>query len=363
MQALELRQLISRLPSAQPLTDAFERRNPLKKAPWYSSQKEHLVGWLDDYGGAGAYDRQRPGQDARHFYMHFQCAPGLLWLAEALGEEPKVLKAAIKAIEAAGAKGAAQCGAFRKVISWTRIEALVAMRKVRPAISGEDAFESFIAMIKDAPFGQGLISESEVWQQLGLVNATKSQQDAALVSLAQHVTVTPHPRKKAIYFEASGKSASRPVKRKKAATPPQQQQPQPSVTPVQPLDLNAPTMRAVSIRQPYIELILQGRKDIEYRTWRIKPGPILLHASKTLTEVEEWTAQTQGVNLDEVPFGALVGVVDIVHVTGDGETIRWHLANPRRFTTPVSYKGAASIMRVPTSVIQTQLKEMTTGDI
>lgn len=129
MKAQDLRLVVATLPTRQPITDDFESRHPLAKRPWYSSQKQHLIGWLGEYGTGGAYNRQKPGQDAQHFYTHFQGAPGLLWLAEALGEEQDTLHRAVEAIEAAGTKGAAQCGAFRRVIPWTRIEELLSQRR------------------------------------------------------------------------------------------------------------------------------------------------------------------------------------------------------------------------------------------
>ncbi|MEV6769818.1 hypothetical protein AB0N05_14440 [Nocardia sp. NPDC051030] len=84
------------------------------------------MGWLADYDGPGYYERTNPGQDARTFYTQFKCAPGLLWLAEALGEDPIRLQEAMTRVEAAGQNLASQCGAFRAVIPWARIEELLA---------------------------------------------------------------------------------------------------------------------------------------------------------------------------------------------------------------------------------------------
>ena len=130
MKARELRAVIARLPAAQPVTDTYEHRGEGMRTVWYSSQKEHLMGWLDQYGTPGAYNRKNPGQDARHFYTHFQCAPGLLWLAEALGEDQTTLERGVRAIQEAAPKGAAQCGAFRQVVPWTRIEVLLRAKGV-----------------------------------------------------------------------------------------------------------------------------------------------------------------------------------------------------------------------------------------
>lgn len=44
---------------------------------------------------------------------------------------------------------------------------------------------------------------------------------------------------------------------------------------------------ALSIRQPWIDLILRGEKTIEVRDWEVtRRGPILLHASRTV----DWQA-------------------------------------------------------------------------
>lgn len=46
-------------------------------------------------------------------------------------------------------------------------------------------------------------------------------------------------------------------------------------------------MKALSIRQPWAWLIVNGHKDIENRTWSTGTrGPILIHASKGMTQNE-----------------------------------------------------------------------------
>ena len=127
MSATGLRRVIGGLATAQPLTDAYESATESgePRTVWYRSQKEHLEGWLERYDGPGAYGRRNPGQDARFFYNHFKCAPGLMWLAEALGENPDRMAEAIAAVRAAGLNLASQCGAFRRVVSWERITELI----------------------------------------------------------------------------------------------------------------------------------------------------------------------------------------------------------------------------------------------
>lgn len=72
-----------------PISDSYER-DYLPGKHWWTSQREHVTAWLDEIDGPGAYERASRGLGARHAYTHFQCAPGLLWIAEALGEDPAV---------------------------------------------------------------------------------------------------------------------------------------------------------------------------------------------------------------------------------------------------------------------------------
>lgn len=125
----ELVAIIRTLPEDQPITDAVEGRTtagyPGSRPPWYRSQKEHLIGFVGEYRTPGAYGRAGLDGSARDWYQRFQCAPGLLWLAEALGEEEAVLRRSVEAIDAAGPRAASRCGAFRRIVPWSRIEELL----------------------------------------------------------------------------------------------------------------------------------------------------------------------------------------------------------------------------------------------
>ncbi len=124
MKVPELLNIIEKLQAAKPVTDAYE---PLRRysSVWYSSQKEHLLGFWGQYNTPGAYNRKHTDRDAKFAYNHLRCAPGLLWLAEALGEERTVLERGIAAINEAGPNLSSQCAAFRKIVPWSRIESLI----------------------------------------------------------------------------------------------------------------------------------------------------------------------------------------------------------------------------------------------
>lgn len=121
--------ILARLDAHYPISDGYEEAH-LPGPHWWGSQREHVVRWLRDIGGAGAYNRKTRGLGAQHFYQHFQCAPGLLWVGEALGESPLVVQ---RAADAAGGVGrpAMQCAAIRRVIPWSRIAELVSLQERR----------------------------------------------------------------------------------------------------------------------------------------------------------------------------------------------------------------------------------------
>src|SRR5690606_20130422 len=109
-------------------------------------------------------------------------------------------------------------------------------------------------------------------------------------------------------------------------------------------------MKTLSIRQPWAELILQGRKTIELRTWQTHyRGAILIHAGGNL---EQDGCEAYGIDPAEITRGAIVGTVDIVDMVtfdtdsfaamrdqhldlGDwpGDVLGWRLANPQRLET------------------------------
>ncbi|MCA0438768.1 MAG: hypothetical protein LCH98_20305 [Actinobacteria bacterium] len=127
----ELRTILLGLPASCPISDDYKTRfrAASTRKPWYAHQKEHWLGWLAEYSGPGAYGRARRSLDAKHAYNHFQCPPGLIWMAEALGEDPAVVARAVDlatAQEADGKRVATQCRVIREQMTWPRIEALCA---------------------------------------------------------------------------------------------------------------------------------------------------------------------------------------------------------------------------------------------
>ncbi len=127
MSPAALRKLILPLAAETPITDSLERAMAGldRGSGWEGRQKQHLLGWLGEYDGPGFYGRANWNRSARFVYNQFQCAAGLLWLAEASGAPRAALLLARKAVLAAGPRNAAQSAAMRRVLPWAAVAALL----------------------------------------------------------------------------------------------------------------------------------------------------------------------------------------------------------------------------------------------
>ncbi len=127
-------------------------------------------------------------------------------------------------------------------------------------------------------------------------------------------------------------------------------------------------MKAISIRQPWAWLIMNGGKDIENRDWPTSVrGRVLVHASKGMTryEYEDALMTTASVcgGIEEAPSlpafedlqrGGILGTVEIVDCV-TASTSRWFfgrygfvLRNPRPQPF-IPYKGMLGFFEVDAS--------------
>lgn len=144
-------------------------------------------------------------------------------------------------------------------------------------------------------------------------------------------------------------------------------------------------MRALTICQPYAELIARGVKRVENRTWEmLYRGPLLIHAGKSRKFL---SGDNFGIPLTAMDWGAVVAAVDVVecfHIDRiEAERRKTHehrrpgdfashlefllrhehvegpycivLANVRRFDKPLPFKGAQGIFDVPTHLVKEYL--------
>jgi hypothetical protein len=101
--------------------------------------------------------------------------------------------------------------------------------------------------------------------------------------------------------------------------------------------------RALSLRQPWAWLVVNGYKDIENRSWRTNHrGPLLIHASANQSNCSEESLaemeQKYRVKIPrELPFGGIIGIVDVVDCAKQHPSIwkfrgswGWVLKSPHR---------------------------------
>jgi len=118
-------------------------------------------------------------------------------------------------------------------------------------------------------------------------------------------------------------------------------------------------MRAITIHQPWAELIVRGEKDVENRSWRTHHrGPLLIHAG---ARADDASFAEHGVP-DAAERSGIIGVVELVECTQE-RTSRWHqegswgwyLTGARRFKKPIPLKGRRGLFEVPDRKVAAQL--------
>lgn len=135
-------------------------------------------------------------------------------------------------------------------------------------------------------------------------------------------------------------------------------------------------MKCLSLWQPWAYTMLYGPKDLENRGWPTSHrGSLLVHASKTVTDLNGATFDRIRVLWPEVPpllmsmcpLGAIVGIVDVVgcgrpeNFPGNGWAWgpwchQW--ANRRPFKTPIPYRGAQGLFDVPEAIVREAIRQV-----
>lgn len=129
-------------------------------------------------------------------------------------------------------------------------------------------------------------------------------------------------------------------------------------------------MKALSIRQPWAWLIVNGHKDIENRVWSTRyTGPLLIHASKGMTrseydEVADMIANERpfmgmGIKLPDPNIIERGGIVGLAHCNGSvDQCVSPWFFGPYGFvlsdakTLPfVPFKGMLGFFEVPDELV------------
>jgi len=125
-------------------------------------------------------------------------------------------------------------------------------------------------------------------------------------------------------------------------------------------------MKAISLRQPWADLVVTGRKTLELRSWTVSHrGLLAIHASQT---VNEEACHRLGVDPRTVTTGALVGIVELTdiipideqayadyrdeHLAGDffsPPLFGWKLIKPK-VIDPIPFTGRMGLFNIPDEV-------------
>lgn len=119
--------------------------------------------------------------------------------------------------------------------------------------------------------------------------------------------------------------------------------------------------RALSIRQPWAELILAGHKPVENRTWWTgDTGPFIVHAGQKVDQLGRKVARALGVDLAAPLPSGYLGTARLVGVHKDEGCCRpwgmpgqyhWVLTEPTRFAEPIPGPGALGLYRMSADVL------------
>ena len=116
----ELILVVQRLPSRMPLSEQLDKSS-------YDTHQDHWLGWAGEYNGPGFYGRSDTSvTDARTLYNRLSCAEMMIWLLEAAGESPPLIRVTIREMEMRG-NGRAQTKAkiVRDRHPWERAASLL----------------------------------------------------------------------------------------------------------------------------------------------------------------------------------------------------------------------------------------------
>jgi len=127
-------------------------------------------------------------------------------------------------------------------------------------------------------------------------------------------------------------------------------------------------MKAISVRQPWADLIMQGRKTLDLRTKKVNyRGLLAIHASQS---VEKDACERFNVDPNSLTVGAVIGTVELTDVVAMSEShyhhkldehlshrsykdglYGWLFENPKEIDEPFMFKGRQGIFEVPLDFI------------
>jgi ASCH domain len=108
---------------------------------------------------------------------------------------------------------------------------------------------------------------------------------------------------------------------------------------------------ALTVRQPWASLIIEGTKDVENRGWSTyHRGPLIIHAGNALDREALAKHRRLLQHADSLPHGCLLGTVDLVDCVerarsrwAEPGAFHWLLRDPRPFRSLVPMRGSLGL--------------------
>ncbi len=121
-----------------------------------------------------------------------------------------------------------------------------------------------------------------------------------------------------------------------------------------------PTVKVLSVRQPWAHLILSGQKPIENRTWTTRyRGPLYIHAGVNMHAMPVTEIEVKfGIAIDRsaLTLGAIIGRVTLVDVVTGSQSpwfdgpYGWVFEKPE-IINPTPYRGQMGLFDAPQSIV------------
>jgi ASCH domain len=122
-----------------------------------------------------------------------------------------------------------------------------------------------------------------------------------------------------------------------------------------------PTVKVLTVRQPWAHLIVAGLKTIENRTWRTNyRGPLYIHAASKMHDRPVAKIERQfGVTIDPdgLTLGAVIGRVNLIDIVTQSDSLwfegpfGWVLQDAEAITN-APLRGQMDLFEIPAKTVR-----------
>ncbi|GHF79860.1 hypothetical protein [Deinococcus ficus] len=231
-----------------------------------------------------------------------------------------------------------------------------------------DAANALAAEIRESVTGMHLLPEKAFWARLGMPDPTSAERAWLAGQFeARGFAFTLDEGREAVYIVWRGgpSPAARAESRRRAQQEEEADWRQLPDHERHWAELGVPNshptgrLRTISIPQPKAELVIRGElRTLTRRSPMPFPsGGVLVHASRTWTGPQRAEIDMHGLQREDLSFGAVIGMVQVIGEKGQDPQYLWDLASPRRFTRPVPLAGRSGVFLVDAAPFAQELWE------